>query len=120
MESIVPKFSKDKPIMLTAGINCIVALLTVLVVFGRLRSHDFKVPVQYIVHDGSVFQTGSWYSLYSLALLSVLGVGAILYLSYQLHKGNRLFSLGILMGYTVINIFSLLVTVALLGLVSKV
>lgn len=120
MEIATPQFSKDKPVMFVAAINVLVALATLFVVFVRLRSHDLKVPVQHIVNDGSVLQTGSWYSLYSLAFISVVGTGAVLFLAHQLHKGNRLFALGTLIAYTMINAFGLLVTVALLGLVSRV
>lgn len=120
MEVVTPQFSKDKPVLLMAVFNGLIAVATFITVILRLRSHDLKVPVQHIVNDGSVLQTGSWYSLYSLALLSIVGTGAILFLSHQLHKGNRLFALGTLTAYSVINIFALLVSIALLGLVSRV
>ena len=47
-------FSKDKSVVILLLVNTLVAVLSVLTVALRLRSHDFKVPVQYIVHDGSV------------------------------------------------------------------
>lgn len=120
MEITTPQFSKDKPVLFVAMLNGLVAFFVLLTVLLRLRSHDLKVPVQHIVNDGSVLQTASWYSLYSLALISLLGTGAVLFLAQQLHKGNRLFALGTLISYLVINVFGLLVTIALLGLVSKV
>lgn len=120
METATPQFSKDKPVIFVAVMNTLIALATLFAVLARLRSHDLKVPIQHIVNDGSVLQTGSWYSLYSLALISLLGTGAVLFVAHQLHKGNRLFALGTLTAYLVINVFGLLATIALLGLVSKV
>jgi hypothetical protein len=120
METATPQFSKDKPVVFLIFVNTLITLATLITVFLRLRSHDLKVPVQHIVNDGSVLQTGSWYSLYSFALLALLGTGVVFFLSHRLHKGNRLFALGTLIAYTVVNIFGLLSTIALLGLVSKV
>jgi hypothetical protein len=86
----------------------------------RLKSHDFKVPVQYIVNDGSVVQSSSWYSLYSLALIALFGAVASIFLAYRLHKGNRIFAIGLLVIYIVIALFGFLISNALLGLVSRV
>ena len=113
-------FIKDKPVMVITVINCVLAALNLILTVVRLRSHDFKVPVQYIVNDGTVLQTSNWYSLYSLALFSVVGVMVTTLLAIRLHKGNRVFANGTLLAYTVVAVMSLLVTNALLGLVSKV
>jgi|GEM_PF-2772830 len=113
-------FTKDRPIIILAITNGIFALMNVILTFARLRSHDFKVPVQYIVNDGSVLQTSNWYSLYSLALVSVAGFVAIIFLAYQLHKGNRLFAMAVLIIYLLVGVMTLLVTNALLGLVGRV
>lgn len=120
METTTPQFSKDRPVMAMTVFNILIAFITLVFVLVRLRTHDLKVPVQFVVNDGSVLQTGNWYSLYSLALVSVLGTGVLIFLAHQLYKGNRLFALGTLIAFSVMNIFGLLVSVALLGLVSKV
>lgn len=114
------QFTKDKPVIILAVICGVLAFSNLVLTFVRLKSHDFKVPVQYIVNDGSVLQTSSWYSLYSIALFSLLGAGAVIFVAHRLHKGNRLFAIGILTVYVVIAIVSLLVTNALLGLVGAV
>lgn len=113
-------FTKDKPIMILAVVNVVLAISNVILTVVKLSSHDFKVPVQYIVNDGSVLQTSNWYSLYSIALFSLVGAGISIFLAYRLHKGNRLFAAGVLIVYTVVAVVSLLVTYALLGLVSRV
>ena len=113
-------FIKDKPVMVITVINCVLAALNLILTVVRLRSHDFKVPVQYIVNDGTVLQTSNWYSLYSFALFSVVGVVVTTLLAIRLHKGSRVFANGTLLAYTVVAVMSLLVTNALLGLVSKV
>ena len=64
-------FSKDKVALGLAAWSVFATVATILFSLVRLRSHDFKIPVQYIVNDGSVLQTSSWYSLYSLALFSL-------------------------------------------------
>lgn len=114
------KFTKDKPIMILAVTSSVISVLTFLSVIIRLRSNDFKVPVQYVVHDGAVLQTSNWFSLYSLALFSVLTCGAIIFLAHRLYKGNRVFAVGVLAVYTVISVITLFVTNALLGLVGRV
>jgi hypothetical protein len=114
------RFTKDKPVMVLAVISGMLAFLNVILTFARLRSNDFKVPVQYVVHDGSVLQTSNWYSLYSLALFSVLSAGAMIFLAHRLHKANRLFAAATLAVYIVIGLVTLLATNALLGLVGRV
>lgn len=114
------KFTKDRPIMVLAVISGLLAFLNVVSVIARLRSNDFKVPVQYVVHDGSVLQTSSWYSLYSLAFFSILSAVAMIVLAHRLHKANRLFASAILAVYLVIAVIALLASNALLGLVGGV
>jgi hypothetical protein len=113
-------FTKDKTIMILSIASGLLALATVISVLIRLKSHDFKVPVQYIVNDGSVVQSSSWYSLYSLALIALFGAVASIFLAYRLHKGNRIFAIGLLVIYIVIALFGFLISNALLGLVSRV
>ncbi len=113
-------FTKDKPVIILAVVSGLLALAQVIVVFVRLSSHDFKVPVQYIVNDGSVLQTSSWYTLYSLALVAALGAGASIYLAHRIHKTNRVLAAGVLITSVVIGVVGVLVAYALLGLVSRV
>lgn len=122
MEKALEKtpFTKDRPLMVLSVFSAFFAFLSVAGVFVRLRSHDFKVPVQYIVNDGSVVQSASWYSLYSLAFVAVFGAVASIFLAHRLHKSNRIFAAGLLVVYLVIALFGLLVSNALLGLVSRV
>ena len=90
-------FSKDKVALGLAAWSVFATVATILFSLVRLRSHDFKIPVQYIVNDGSVLQTSSWYSLYSLALFSLISTVVILFLAHRLHRSNRLLCLGILL-----------------------
>lgn len=113
-------FTKDKPVIILAVICGVLAFSNLILSLIRLNSHDFKVPVQYIVNDGSVLQTSSWYTLYSIALVSILGAGAVIFLAQRLHKANRLFAAGVLAIYVFIGVVSLFVTYALLGLVGRV
>lgn len=113
-------FTKDRPILLLTIMAGFLSSLSVFITFFRLRSHDFKVPAQYIPQDGSVIQTASWYSLYSLALFAALGAAAVIFLAYRLHKANRLFAGGLLVAHIVLAVFGLLVTNALLSLVAGV
>lgn len=96
------------------------SVLTFLSVVIRLRSNDFKVPVQYVVNDGAVLQTSNWFSLYSLALFSVFTCIAVIFLSHTLYKGNRMFAIGMLAIYVVVSLITLFATNALLGLVGRV
>lgn len=114
------QFTKDKPVLILTILGSALALLNVILTLIRLNSHDFKVPVQYVVNDGSVLQISNWYSLYSLALVSVLGAGAIVFLAHRLHKQNRLFAIGVLLIYLVVAVIGLLATNAILGLVNRV
>lgn len=113
-------FSKDRPILLLTLLSgALIALNTISVVL-RLRPSDFKIPIQYIVHDGTVVQSGNWYSLYSLALFAVVcGVMSIL-LAHRLHKANRIFALVTLIVYVFVAFFSFLAINSLLSLVGKV
>lgn len=113
-------FTKDKPIFLLAVFSGLLASLNLLLTVVRLKSHDFKVPVQYVVNDGSVLQTSNWYTLYTLALFSILSAGVVIFLARRLHQGNRVFAAGLLGVYAVVGIITLLATNALLGLVSRV
>lgn len=114
------KFSKDKPVLVLSVVGGIVSFLTFLSVVARLRSNDFKVPVQYVVRDGAVLQTSNWFSLYSLALFSVFMAAATIFLAYRLHKSNRFFALGVLAVYALVALITLFVSNALLGLVGRV
>jgi hypothetical protein len=113
-------YTKDKPVIVLAILSGFLALANIIQTFVRLRSHTFKVPVQYVVNDGSVLQVSSWYTLYSLALFSVISTGIIIFLSYRLHKANRVFAAGALSVQIVLAVVTLVVSGALLGLVSKV
>jgi hypothetical protein len=113
-------FTKDKPVIILTVVAALFAIANVLQTFIRLRSHDFKVPVQYVVNDGSVLQTSNWYTLFSLALFSLLGTGVVIFLAYKLHKSNRVFAAGVLTVQVVLAVVTLIVSGALLGLVSKV
>lgn len=113
-------FTKDKPALFMSVIVVFLAIVNNLIVLARLRSNDFKVPIQYVVNDGSVLQTSSWYSLYSLGLFSAVGAIAVLFLAHRLHKGSRGFALGILVVFICIQVITVLVTNALLGLVGRV
>lgn len=117
--SAVP-LTKDKPVILLVTLSGVLAFINVVITAARLRSHDFKVPVQYVVNDGSVLQTSSWYTLYSLALFSVAGAFVVVFLAHRVYKANKVFALGILTVYVVIQVFTILVTNALLGLVGRV
>jgi len=113
-------FVKDRVMLLLSGLNTVLVGLIVLSVFLRLRSHDFKVPVQYVVNDGSVLQTSQWYSLYSLAFFAVLsGVGVII-LAQRLHKSERNYAKVALIIFAIGAVFGLFVSNALLGLVAQV
>lgn len=122
MEKIAEQtpFTKDRALMVLSIGAGILAFSNVLSVLVRLKSHDFKVPVQYIVNDGSVIQTSSWYSLYTLALVAVFGAAASIFLAHRLYRSNRVFAAGLLVVYLVVAVVSLLVTNALLGLVGRV
>lgn len=113
-------FTKDKVAMTLVIISGVLSFLNIMTVFVRLRSHDFKVPVQYVVNDGSVLQSSNWLSLYSLAVVSILGFVTVVFLAHQLYKASRQFAVAALAVYVVISVVSLLVTNALLGLVGKV
>ena len=113
-------FNKDRPVVLLAIFNTVVAFLIVFTTLIRLRSNDFKVPVQFIVHDGSVLSSSNWFSLYSLAFFAVFTTVVAIIIGMRLHKANRLFSGGVLLIHLVVLIFGLLVTNALLSLVGKV
>lgn len=116
---VVP-FFKDRAAVLLVVFNSVLTLLIAGSVFARLRSHDFKVPVQYVVNDGSVLQTSQWFSLYSIALFAIAVTVAVVILSERLHRSAREFALVALGVYGLSLIFGLLATNALLTLVSRV
>lgn len=122
MEKIVQQqtFSKDKSVLSLAALSVVMTVSTVLLSIVLLRSHDFKVPVQYVVNDGSVLQTSNWYTLYSLPLFAVVSVAVIIFLAQRLYRTNRIFSIGVLAAYGLVSTVGFLVTFALLNLVSKV
>lgn len=113
-------FFKDRTAMLLGTVNAGLIVANVLSVFLRLRPSDFKIPVQYIVYDGTVVQTGNWFSLYSLVLFSAVGGVISLLLAYRLYKSNRHFAIAVMVVYSVLAVFSLLSINALLGLVERV
>lgn len=113
-------FSKDKPVIILTFLASLLAVVNVIATAVRLKSHDFKVPVQYIVNDGSVLQTSSWYTLYSLVIFSILSAGVGVFFAHRLHKSSRIFAIGILVVQVVFSVIALLVSSALLGLVSRV
>lgn len=114
------KFSKDTPIVLLLAANVILMVASVVSVLFRLRPSDFKVPIQYIVYDGTVVQSGNWYSLYGFLLFIVVGGGMTFYLAHRVYKSNRLYSLATLAAYLVVSIYSLMTINALLSLVERV
>ncbi len=114
------KFSKDTPVVLLLSANVILMVLSTISVLFRLRPNDFKIPVQYIVYDGTIVQSGNWYSLYGFLLFVVVGGGMTFYLAHRAYKANRLFSLATLSLYLVVSIYTLLTINALLSLVERV
>lgn len=120
MDTKSTMFSKDKSIVILLLANFGLIVTSASVVVLRLRSNDFKVPVQYIANDGSVVQASSWYSLYSLGFFAVLSVAAIFFLAYRLYRGNPTFSKGLLGIQLVVSIITLLVINSLLSLVARV
>lgn len=116
---IVP-FFKDRAAVLLVTLNGLLALGITLSVFARLRSHDFKVPVQYVVNDGSVLQTSQWFTLYSIVLFAIAGTVGVVILAERLHRSAREFAL-VTLGVLILTlIFGLFATNALLTLVSQV
>lgn len=115
----ITAFSKDASVVILGAINLLVAIAAVASVFLRLRSHDFKVPVQHLVNDGGEVSLASWYTLYSLAAFAVFGVVVAILLARRLHAHNPTFAHGVLMAQAVVAVFSLLTINALLGLVSQ-
>lgn len=113
-------FVRDRAVLLLLGVNSLLVLATVTSVIVRLRSHDFKVPIQYVVNDGSVLQTSAWFNLYLFVLFSVFTGICTAILAQRMHKSQRTFSLIILGLFAVVSIFGLLATSALLGLVAQV
>lgn len=113
-------FSKDRSMVLLTIVVSVLASINTLVVFVRLRSHDFKVPVQYVVNDGSVLQVANWYTLYSLAFVSAASSAMVIFLAHRLYKANRTFAQGLMVTYVAMLVVSFLVINALLGLVARV
>lgn len=113
-------FFKDRLAVSLLVFNGVLIIANVLATVIRLGSHDFKVPVQYMVSDSSVLQTANWYSLYSLAVFALVGGGVTIALAYRLHQGNRRFSIALLALYTVVGVVTFLVINALLALVARV
>lgn len=113
-------FIKDRAMLLLVAIDSLLIVSIVTVVLARLRSHDFKVPVQYVVNDGSVLQVSQWFTLYSLAVFAVLTGVATFILAQRLHKSERNYAIIALIIFGVSAVFGLLTTNALLGLVARV
>lgn len=122
MEKTSPQltFTKDKLVMFLAIIDGFLIVLGVVISIIRLHSHDFKIPVQYVVADGSITQSANWYSLYSLTAFMLLCGIATIFLAHRMYRGNRLFAAGVLLIYLVVAFVSLLIMGALLGLVGRV
>ena len=113
-------FVKDRFVLLVSAVDAVLMVLVVFSVILRLRSHDFKIPVQYVVNDGSVLQTSQWFTLYSIVLFVILsGIGTLI-LAQRLHKSERNYAVLSLLLYGIVTLFGLLITNALLGLVSQV
>lgn len=115
----ITTFSKDPTALILSGVNIFGALIAIVLVLVRLRSHDFKVPVQYIVNDGGEVSLASWYSLYSLAIFVVFGVVVAVWVAKRLHAHNPVFAHGVLVSQAIVVIISILTINALLGLVSQ-
>ena len=113
-------FTKDKAVLSLLAFNSVTTTATILVSLILLRSHDFKVPVQYVVNDGSVLQTSSWYTLYSLPAFAMISAAVMIFLAHKLYSTDRIFSIGVLTAYSLVSTVGLMVTFALLNLVSKV
>lgn len=113
-------FIKDRLMLLLLTVDSLLILSIVGVVLARLRSHDFKVPVQYVVNDGTVLQVSQWFTLYSLAIFAVLTGVATFILAQKLHKSERNYAAVALIMFAVSAVFGLLTTNALLGLVAQV
>lgn len=113
-------FTKDRSVMVLAVLNSLLILVNTVVSLVRLHSHNFKIPVQYVVRDGSILQSADWYTLYSLTFFVLVGGIATILLAYRIHKGSRFFAIGILTAYFVVALMSLLIINALLGLVARV
>lgn len=114
------QFSKDTPIILLLILDGALMLAGMLSVFFRLRPNDFRIPVQYVVYDGTVLQSGNWYSLYALIIFLLVGGGITIYIAHKLYKANRYFTIAALASYAVVGLFALLSINALLSLVQRV
>ncbi|MBP9738494.1 hypothetical protein KBD20_02285 [Candidatus Saccharibacteria bacterium] len=113
-------FFKDRLMTTLVALDGFIVVLVVVSVFARLRSHDFKVPVQYVVNDGSILQTSQWFTLYSLALFAVIAGISTVILAQRIHKSERWYAAAALILLAVTTFFGFLMTNALLGLVSQV
>ncbi len=113
-------FVKDRFVLLLGTVDVAIVALMSLSVILRLRSHDFKIPVQYVVNDGSVLQTSQWFSLYSIVIFVVLSGAGKIILAQRIHKSERNYALVALLLFAIFGIFGLLITNALLGLVAQV
>ncbi len=113
-------FSKDRTIVLVTVFNMGLIIASVVSVLFRLRPNDLKIPVQYVVYDGSIVQTGNWFSLYSLAFFVIAGGIVTTLLAKKMYVANKSFALTVLLTYTFVALFSLLTINALLGLVERV
>jgi hypothetical protein len=112
-------FFKDRLIMAFVILGGLVSLLNVASVILRLRSHTFKVPVQYNVSDGSILQT-DWYYLYGFVIFSLFGLVASVIVAHRLYTGSRWFALGTLLLYLIVAVSSFITINALLGFVSQI
>lgn len=112
-------FFRDRLVMSFVVLGSLVTLLNIGSVLFRLRSHTFKVPVQYNTADGSILQT-DWYYLYGLAIFCIFGLVASILMAHRLHKGSRWFAVGVLLLYQVVAVFSFITINALLGFVAQI
>ncbi len=113
-------FFKDRLMTSLVALDVVMIVLVVVSVFARLRSHDFKVPVQYVVNDGSILQTSQWFTLYSFAFFAVLAGISTIILAQRIHKSERWYAAAALILFAITTFFGLLMSNALLGLVSQV
>jgi hypothetical protein len=114
------QFSKDTPVVLLLILNGALVMVSILSVLLRLRPNDFKVPIQYIVYNGTVVQSGNWYSLIGFVLFLIAGAALTFVMAHRLYKANRFFTMAVLASYTMVGVFALLTINALLSLVERV
>lgn len=117
--SSIQEFFKDRPALLVAALAVVGMLVNTISVLARLRSHTFKVPIQYSTLDGSVIQA-DWFHLYGIAVFTLVTGIMTIVIAYRLHKGNRWYAIATLLIYLIVATLSFLSINALLGFVSQI